>query len=384
MSLQLVFLVLCLSICFSGFTFANNNTSSNTTEHFLINKEFLEFLLEGDFKDPKHSFLAKLTLQRLIDSSVQKDKIEQRNTRIAFFKTHKTGSTTMRSVIHRFAARRGMSVWDNFNFYTNYLLSTPSDNCRADMAYNHFSMNPWSYHGTLDNSDDFYNRVLKINGNLTKLTIVREPISQAISSFNYYRKGNLNDLRLCFIQFKKDCVGTSANSFGIKNENDLNNFIEKSEIYFDLIIVLEYFYESLVVLRRLLNCEMIDLVPYLQIWSRKNFKIQGDIEVMRPENKDVLHKLKEKTSKDAIIHEHAVKRLENSIKQLNITHSEMDEETNFLHQLVGIIQKICEVEENSNVCIWHKGFGAFGYFDTTWHESCSKKNTYFHPIPWIT
>ncbi|XP_035681341.1 galactosylceramide sulfotransferase-like [Branchiostoma floridae] len=125
-----------------------------------------------------------------------------------------------------------------------------------------------------------------LSANVTFVTIVREPMERLKSAFNFYKLAKRYkipgpDPLLRFLEnpgkFEHPITRyrdrqTRNNialelGFPLKNlssvkEKDIQEFVEKTSREFDLVMVLEYFDESLVLLRRLLCWDMRDILNF--------------------------------------------------------------------------------------------------------------------------
>ncbi|CAE7811743.1 Gal3st3 [Symbiodinium necroappetens] len=117
------------------------------------------------------------------ESSLLQLSPKQACTPIAYLKTHKTGSSTMQSILLRLAVRRRMEIfWPDCSGDFNYPSHFPGPmaekvpaNHQFDMILHHAVLNVSAFRSYLKPSAFF-------------VTVLREPVSQMTSVFNWYRR----------------------------------------------------------------------------------------------------------------------------------------------------------------------------------------------------
>ncbi|XP_078607334.1 galactose-3-O-sulfotransferase 3-like [Branchiostoma floridae x Branchiostoma japonicum] len=211
-------------------------------------------------------------------------------TDIAFIKTHKTGGTTVMQILHRFGYLHNSSFLiphHNINDLYPYGLLYPQLYLRP-IQHGHGIL---TYHTV-------YNRpaiVKHLSENSTFFTILREPLSHLKSTFSYYRLSRLMDdyesaEMEAMIKFLEDPgrydtkfntqnpgrpisftrnpmalelgfpVQKLRNITGNPSSEDIKDFLETISGELDLVMILEYFEESLVLLRRLMCWDLQDIL----------------------------------------------------------------------------------------------------------------------------
>ncbi|KAI8520140.1 hypothetical protein Bbelb_033970 [Branchiostoma belcheri] len=211
-------------------------------------------------------------------------------TDIAFIKTHKTGGTTVMQILHRLGYLRNSSF---------LLPQTDINN-----LYPYGLFNPKLYlppiqhgHGILTHHT-VYNRpaiTKHLSENSTFFTIIREPLSHLKSTFSFYRLSRLMDdyestdmeAMLTFLadpgrydtkfntKFPGRPVSFTRNPMALElgfpvqkiqnttanpSSKDIKNFLQSLSRELDLVMIMEYFEESLVLLRRLMCWDLRDIL----------------------------------------------------------------------------------------------------------------------------
>ncbi|XP_019623059.1 PREDICTED: galactose-3-O-sulfotransferase 2-like [Branchiostoma belcheri] len=204
-------------------------------------------------------------------------------TKVAFIKTHKTGSSSMMQIFQRFGYLRNLSLvlpkLGNINGLYPYSILDPSkylppENKEFDIL---------THHTIYDRA-----RITKLlSDNATFVTIIREPMDRLKSAFNFYKLDKKLHIHgpnalLKFLQnpekYENNIKGPKPHltknnmaielgfplnilSSGVKDDN-IRDFVDKISQEFDLVMVMEYFDESLVLLRRLLCWDMQDILGF--------------------------------------------------------------------------------------------------------------------------
>ncbi|XP_019628795.1 PREDICTED: galactose-3-O-sulfotransferase 2-like [Branchiostoma belcheri] len=226
----------------------------------------------------------------LIFSAKEQDAKCEPKTDIAFIKTHKTGGTTVMQILHRLGYLRNSSF---------LLPQTDINN-----LYPYGLFNPKLYlppiqhgHGILTHHT-VYNRpaiTKHLSENSTFFTIIREPLSHLKSTFSFYRLSRLMDdyestdmeAMLTFlanpgrydttfntkspgrpVSFTRNPMALELgfpvhklqNTTANPSSEDIKNFLQSLSRELDLVMVMEYFEESLVLLRRLMCWDLRDIL----------------------------------------------------------------------------------------------------------------------------
>ncbi|XP_038052306.1 galactose-3-O-sulfotransferase 2-like [Patiria miniata] len=204
-------------------------------------------------------------------------------TNIVFLKTHKCGSSTLQNVLLRYGERR------NLDFVlpekANYLGLSVFH--RGNMMYYPVKKYNILCHHTRFSYKEISAVMFKDS---LYITILRDPVTQFSSFFNYFQRGKL--YRLPGDKALKIFLGKPNYYYGIhsgkrfqtknpmlydlglreKHLGDsarIEEKIQQLETEFDLILILEHFDESLVLLRHLM-CWDVDDVVYFVLNSRKS------------------------------------------------------------------------------------------------------------------
>ncbi|XP_070547268.1 galactosylceramide sulfotransferase-like [Ptychodera flava] len=211
-------------------------------------------------------------------------------TQIVYIKTHKTASSTTNSVIQRFGYNRRLAfalpkeghLFKEKKLFTHELLQyerPPSNQ---------------STHFNIIASHLRYNRpeLDKVVPNATYITILRSPVQRFESAFGYYdfaSKFGLNETENALEEFMKN-PDKYAKTVGVVrrgrlrngmlfnlgfdhrfNDNDsaINEMIDKLDKELDLVLIADYFEESLVLLKNVL-CWKFDDILYISKGIRSN------------------------------------------------------------------------------------------------------------------
>uniref|UniRef100_A0A8D0E5A8 Galactose-3-O-sulfotransferase 3 n=1 Tax=Salvator merianae TaxID=96440 RepID=A0A8D0E5A8_SALMN len=201
-----------------------------------------------------------------------------KHTTVAFLKTHKTASTTVQNLLFRFAERHNLTV------------ALPHHTCDHQFCYpRNFSarfVHPYTLPPQLIASHMRFNREelrrLMPNGTVY-VTILREPVAMFESLFSYYNQycpafkrvpngsmeAFLEDPQRYYRPHEKYAMyahNTLVYDLGGDPEHSpddatyLPEFARQVEGVFSLVMLAEYFDESLVLLRRLLAWDLEDIL----------------------------------------------------------------------------------------------------------------------------
>jgi hypothetical protein len=190
---------------------------------------------------------------------------------IAFWKLHKTGSTTFSSVIYRYSCRNNLrmflSVMDarlsdaTQNIIIKWLQYSRYENASKipsqifDTIYVHIQ-----YYFVTSEVLEFFNIIID---RPRVITMIREPLSHAISyavwrfapanvsHLNYFIEHHLNSNTLC-------------QDLHLQSEIEIDIFMNKYFQYFELVCLTDAFDECLVMMKRRFNWQIVD-ITYLAL-----------------------------------------------------------------------------------------------------------------------
>ncbi|XP_019625933.1 PREDICTED: galactosylceramide sulfotransferase-like [Branchiostoma belcheri] len=204
-------------------------------------------------------------------------------TKIAFIKTHKTGSSSLMQIFQRFGYLRNLSFVlprsNNINHLYPYGIRDPNKYIPPEKK----EFDILTHHTVYDRAT-----ITKLlSANATFVTIIREPMDRLKSAFNFYKLDKTYHIPgpnalLKFLEhpekYENNIKGPSGYliknnmaielgfplknpTSGVKNDN-IRDFVDKISREFDLVMVMEYFDESLVLLRRQLCWDMQDILNF--------------------------------------------------------------------------------------------------------------------------
>eukprot|EP00904_Undaria_pinnatifida_P012461 jgi/Undpi1/8345/HiC_scaffold_25.g10813.m1 len=206
-------------------------------------------------------------LNGLVEASVAKTANQTAN--VAYVKTHKTGSSTMASIMYRYAKRHDLERNSNHTSAREaYLVSAVEhgEAGRVDIMHYHITpkgqyLYPWS------EARKNYRGIMRDPDHINFITIMREPRSHFLRSYYYYFIQPENQLSIeeYFLKGPRKTrhvklLGNPLSAeFGVSTPTELEHLIAQELSSFKLIVLTEQFDEGLLVLRRLLGWDMIDM-----------------------------------------------------------------------------------------------------------------------------
>ncbi|XP_045170896.2 galactose-3-O-sulfotransferase 3-like [Mercenaria mercenaria] len=212
-------------------------------------------------------------------------------THVAFLKVHKAGSTTMQNLFFRFGLKHNLNIL--LPKTRNYLHS--ADQKMPLKNGEHYDI--FACHTVYEK--EWFDSLLPADS--VKIGIVREPVSRIISSACYYRDvfhvGYLKKIpRENFVHnlinypshydpgFFSHTRNTMGKDFGFKSgirRTQVKRYLDKLNSEFLLVLIMERFDESLVMMKRLLNWSLSDII-YLKTNSYKhNHIVLNDTEIAK-------------------------------------------------------------------------------------------------------
>ncbi|XP_071952710.1 galactosylceramide sulfotransferase-like [Antedon mediterranea] len=203
---------------------------------------------------------------------------------IVFLKTHKTGGSTIWWIMQNFALQNKLQVvvpitglsFSDKSITTNVVrrLFSPMGIRKGD--YTNYKYNVFSIHARFNR--DVFDSFMKKN--TTYVTILRNPVTQFESAFDYFsiggRKGNKTSrlrewMEHPFLNWKKSKMKFATHNCQIRdlginpsllNANDIITKIKKLDTDFDFVMITEMFDESLIILKKMMCWRFEDIVYF--------------------------------------------------------------------------------------------------------------------------
>ncbi|XP_006813692.1 galactosylceramide sulfotransferase-like [Saccoglossus kowalevskii] len=223
--------------------------------------------------------ILEMCLRRL-NSSMQCNPTKK----VIFIKTHKTGSSTIASILQRYVYTKNLTMalpkashfFSLKYLFKQYMVTKKSNNRTYDMLTNHARYNRPELEAVIPNA--------------TYITILRYPVAQFESAFGYFQWDKLipksfsDPIGEFFRNFDKYVVNTNSMRGNTRNGQlfdlglspqetlDAKKVSEKINALhseFDLVLVTEYFDESLILLRDKL-CWSLDDILYISSGIRSD------------------------------------------------------------------------------------------------------------------
>lgn len=221
---------------------------------------------------------------------------------IAFLKVHKAASSTVQNIFFRFGYQRNLSfvLTSDPNYFSrkstgHYALMTPKYRNGYDILCNHGIFNYTTYSSILP-KDTIY------------IAIVRDPLELFISAVNYYTQSKmyLSYLRTVpgnklqnlirnttayetgFYSYTRNVMARDLGFPATSSPNRLNSYLTALDRTMKLVLLVEHFEESLILMKRYLHWSLEDIlfIPnnvWKGVWSVKNLTA-SDVDLFAKRN----------------------------------------------------------------------------------------------------
>ncbi|PIK53766.1 hypothetical protein BSL78_09356 [Apostichopus japonicus] len=283
-----------LIVSFSLLFALNSEMTSKYTPNFFTNEKDIRQIF--NYTSPQSLDRSWLNVPHRGNVSIC-----QPNGNIAFLKTHKTGSTTLRNILNRYGVSNNLSfilsnkssaghVFRRLKGMPLKSLLPPIGVAVGD--YKRYQFNITNVHMR----PDWKELRQLMNPSTSYITILRHPVDQWLSSFQYFHHVNKvkkflhlePDPVKAFLKFRNK-LGSSATSIcnqqirdieysseytHLQNTAYVQKKIEEYSKLFSLVLITEYFDESLILLKRLL-CWKFEDILYLKMREQPN-PLQAD------------------------------------------------------------------------------------------------------------
>jgi hypothetical protein len=250
--------------------------SANSEE--LQRNAFDDLLAESKHSDntvlaPFQAALAAPSAQKYLHQGESKKLMN-----IVLYKTHKTAGGTLCSVLFRFASRHHSRIFNA----DNGSAPIPS-NAFRNWTVNHTLYQQGSYNTLmrhvafkasppplpLSEMIEFFKYI--INKPFI-ITVLRESLEQSLSYLYFYYGKEISRLGLTKAIEEYLPHNPQGAELGIDTQEKLYRFLESEMDLFDMICVTEHFDECMVMLRRRMNWDMVD-ITYLRVHDADEEKI---------------------------------------------------------------------------------------------------------------
>ncbi|XP_045205662.2 galactose-3-O-sulfotransferase 2-like isoform X2 [Mercenaria mercenaria] len=302
-----------VGIVIAQFPAANNQLHSNQS---VLNALYSDSLPNGDnVKDVKtNETVEKNTLRNVQEGLIVETnngrKCSEKKFDVSFLKVHKAGSTTLMNIFLRFAIEHKLNIvlprkstGYGFNYLgygetvsKNKIVPLPA-NETYNILCNHVVYNREAFHSIMPD-DTVY------------VGIIREPVSHFTSAASYYgfykhlrelSAGNLSQEKVVS-EFLKNPLQTRIQTYFVYNrmsfdfgipklkfhdDTYVDKYIEEVDRDYSLVLILEHFQESLVLMKRILCWDTKDIlyVPLNAMRNKPEFDLDSkDLENLRKWN----------------------------------------------------------------------------------------------------
>lgn len=216
---------------------------------------------------------------------------------IVFLKVHKTGSSTMANIITRFGINRKLNIalpnktqgTSRYNYFgrvgetlsTSGMKPSKRNAKKYNILCNHVIFNWGSFNSIFPRNQTTY------------VTMLRDPVTQFKSSLLYFQHGDIftaatenltaylehpeyyepNDPYRSFTD-NRQALDLGLPTTKLRNPTFIARYIKILEKSFDLVLIMEYFDESLILLRRRMCWTMKDVLYIRKNSAYKQFDFQ--------------------------------------------------------------------------------------------------------------
>ncbi|XP_052812161.1 galactosylceramide sulfotransferase-like [Mya arenaria] len=271
---------------------------------------------------------------------------------IGFLKVHKAASSTMQNIFFRFGMKRNLTFV--FTDHPNYFSRTASHHLPVVTPRLRGGHDILCTHGVFNIRT--YGSVLPVDAKY--IAIVREPLQQFVSSVNYYSQPAQQLSYLSAIRgnrvtelirnpkydpgFFSYTKNTMARDFGFPGTTALKKVYAKlTELdgIFKLVLLVEYFEESLILMKRYFNWKLEDIL-YISnnVYSKKGWSVQD----LTP---DDITKFRQRNKLDYYVYEHFYERF---WRQFRSESSDIHQEVLHFKSVLERLAAFCRAEGGVN------------------------------------
>ncbi|XP_071854874.1 galactose-3-O-sulfotransferase 3-like isoform X1 [Apostichopus japonicus] len=265
---------------------------------------------------------ATTTAARTTMVSLETEEKCRETSNFVFIKTHKTGSTTLRSLTSRFGYFRNLSFLLgkgsiighlnslSLNMKKNAYNFLPPIGVKVGDFSNYRNYNISNIHVQFDEAK--MRKLMYPSPDLKYITIFREPVDQWLSNFQYYKGykkagltlSNMSQQLLPFLKSEKAAtlgfnkqlrdVGIGSKILNNGSISSLNASIAKLDNLLSLALITEYFDESLLVMKKLFCWSFRDIL-YVKKRAQPNPIVISD---------ETRQELRRRSWADVVLYEH--------------------------------------------------------------------------------
>eukprot|EP00045_Choanoeca_perplexa_P014006 m.162483 g.162483 ORF g.162483 m.162483 type:complete len:1196 (+) comp16533_c0_seq1:148-3735(+) len=289
-------------------------------------------------------------------------------TQVVSPKTHKTGSSTLASILFRYGARRQLRMFrrGNWAFFPGGVISSavrdPALKGAYDLDFHHLTPNG-KFQRSYASVEAFYQHITGTTAP-AKIAVVREPKQQLTSyAYYYYVPGNRDKFegghQAAFLHFLNTnrTANQVAGGFGLYTEQATQQFVARWLPTFDIMLLSERFEEGLVLLRRLFNWDPLD-ITYVRLldshstagsrrWDGRRLDPTPRIPALPKAAQEHLNRL---TQLDQLIYNASVAKFE---EQLRKQGADFHEEVALFKKLNSQLSQTCSKHKDTHACLFY-------------------------------
>eukprot|EP00961_Rhodomonas_salina_P027436 371226-Rhodomonas_salina.1 len=265
--------------------------------------------------------------------------------KIAFLKSHKTGSTTLATILHRFGSRHCLDMYAGRG--DHYWHGRKEGSQNVDIYNRHSTFSVFELHrklGVLIGQPFFF------------FSIFRDPVENYVSRFNYFMATkehvDLNEHVFSPEPFGRDSLLREDLKVQLQD-------VPKALALFDLILLTEHFDEGMVILAERLGWHAIDasyVAGGMNVGGGKDYagRSIGNFKLPNLPNKTV-SRIRELVALDLLVYSNITKIYEQH--RANFTArlgaEELERRVEELRRLNRMLAQQCTVHPHSASCFWY-------------------------------
>eukprot|EP00049_Salpingoeca_infusionum_P018838 m.359023 g.359023 ORF g.359023 m.359023 type:complete len:1247 (+) comp18374_c0_seq1:602-4342(+) len=285
------------------------------------------------------------------------DPTKPRKNKIACPETHETDSNLVSGILFRYAARHGLRFHHdgNWPFIAPEILHKPPASIKEKFDITFSQMSPkGQFHGAVTSIFEFQDHIL--GPNHVKTLVMNEPTQHYINWLYFFviakkKKFPPAEITRDFIKQRLN-RNLFTQELGIRSYQELTAFFEEQLQKVDLILVTERLDESLVLLRRRMNWDMLD-ITYLKLnlagrrFDGKKYPVPPAVEKL---DDDIANGIRDLLPLDYHLYQRVNKRLDELIAEEEGFHDELNDFQNIQSRLSDVCMKFKE----HGVCRWYR------------------------------
>lgn len=263
---------------------------------------------------------------------------------IVLFKTQKTGSIALGSILFRFGAKHGRRFFVPSDHYME-----PAKERDRNILQKGCNLQIYHHHPNGLTTQQLFTFYQTFVTNPTFISILRNPVHRYISAFHFFWEPYTQIKTMKYFLRFREYKNQQSEDFGLYTEAQMDEFLNSPKgmmNHFGHVLILEHFDESLVLMKRKFGWNLEDIL-YIRLTETcggkpSNPETGGKCEPENEYDQETLEKIQEANNLDIMLYNAYLKKFK---EELESQDESFGEEVSVFRRMLKDLKEFCEKEK---------------------------------------